>query len=164
MDGELDGAQAPCAGAEGVAQAASAQQVTDGGAGAEPPEAGFEAAIAERDARIAELEAQVAESARSAEAADELARQIEEVRAQAAADRAEYELALAGCRSVRAGRVLLAEHGGDVGALRQAEPWLFADGAAVSTGATGLPNAGAATDAGATVKRWRQIAGLDGEE
>ena len=31
-------------------------------------------------------------------------------------------------------------------------------------GATGLPNAGAATDEGAQMRRWRKIAGIDDEE
>ena len=35
------------------------------------------------------------------------------------------ELRLAGARSVKAARALLDEHGGDVGALKEAEPWLF---------------------------------------
>ena len=44
-----------------------------------------------------------------------------------------------------------------------AEPRLFEPAAtdtATATGATGLPNAGTATDEGATLKRWREIAGL----
>lgn len=47
-----------------------------------------------------------------------------------------------------------------------AEPWLFAKHAAVegATGQTGLPNAGAASAEGKTMKRWRDIAGLSDDE
>lgn len=65
---------------------------------------------------------------------------------------------MAGCRSVKAARALLDEHGGDVAALKEAEPWLFADGVPQQAGKTGLPNAGAASDEGKTMKRWREIA------
>ena len=44
-------------------------------------------------------------------------------------------------------------------------PFLGAGGAApAQAGATGLPNAGAATDEGAQMRRWRKIAGIDDEE
>ncbi len=124
----------------------------------------LEARIAERDARIAELEAQVAEAARSAAAAEELRGEIEELKASAAAEREEFELCLAGARSVKAARALLADHGGDVAALREAEPWLFGDGgaqAAPATGTTGLPGAGPAD--GGDLAHWRMIAGLEDE-
>ena len=51
-------------------------------------------------------------------------------------------------------------------ALKAAEPWLFGAGVAApaQTGATGLPNAGAASDEGAQMKRWRKIAGIEGDE
>ncbi|MGO5418260.1 hypothetical protein [Collinsella sp. LCP19S3_B11] len=50
--------------------------------------------------------------------------------------------------------------------LKAAEPWLFGVGAAApaQAGATGLSNAGAATDAGAQMRRWRKIAGIEGDE
>lgn len=142
--------------------------VAAGGGAADDAGAAYEAAIAERDARIAELEAQVADAARTSEAADALRAEIAEVRSQAEADRVAYELRLAGVRSVRAAQALLDEHGGDVAALKEAEPWLFADaGAPKQAGKTGLPNAGAAFDEGKTMRRWREIAGLttdkDGE-
>lgn len=51
--------------------------------------------------------------------------------------------------------------------LKEAEPWLFVTvgkhangGSAGSSGTTGLPNAGAASDEGKTLKHWREIAGL----
>ena len=55
---------------------------------------------------------------------------------------------------------------GDVDALKEAEPWLFeaagkhTKGGASGSGTTGLPNAGAASDEGKTLKHWREIAGL----
>lgn len=67
---------------------------------------------------------------------------------------------------MKAARALLADHDGDVEKFKAAEPWLF-DGAAApapATGATGLPNAEAATDEGAQMKRWRKITGIEGEE
>lgn len=72
-----------------------------------------------------------------------------------------FELRLAECRSVRAGRALPNEHGGDVAKLKEAEPWLFANAlTAASKGAMGLPNAGVASDDGKTMRRWREIAGV----
>lgn len=100
------------------------------------------------------------QAAKSAETAETLAKQIEELRAQGEAERAEFELRLAGCRSVRAARVLLAEHDGDIEKLQAAEPWLFGS-AEPQGGTTGLKPAGAAGSEGADVKRWRELAGLD---
>jgi hypothetical protein len=120
----------------------------------------WQAAIAERDEKIAVLEQQVAGAAKTAETADALRAQIAELKEQGASDRIDFELRLAGVRSVKAARAVLADHGGDVSALKEAEPWLFED-AGAKGGATGLPNAGAATDTGRDLKRWRGIAGLD---
>lgn len=165
LEGAGDGAGA----SEGAgAGAAGAPGGADGAGGAVGAEGGYQAQIAQRDARIAELEAQVAEAARSAEATEALREEIASVRAQAAADRTEFELRLAGARSVKAASALLADHGGDVEALKAAEPWLFsadAGGApAAPSGATGLPNAGAATDDAAQLMRWSAIAGIELED
>ncbi len=122
-------------------------------------EAEYRAALADRDKKIADLEAQIANAAKSVESANELAKQIEQLRADTDAERVGYELKLAGCRSVRAGRVLLAEHEGDMAALRKAEPWLF--GETVGGGATGLEPAGASKGESDELKRWRAIAGLE---
>ena len=122
-------------------------------------DAEYRAALAERDKKIAELEAQVAEAFKWTEAAEGLARQIEEMKAAADAERTGFELKLAGCRSVRAGRVLLAEHDGDMAALKKAEPWLF--DSAPGGGATGLEPAGASSGEGDEMKRWMDIAGLE---
>ena len=123
----------------------------------------YRAALAERDAKISALEGQIAAAAKSAEAAEALAKQIEEMKAANVAERVGYELKLAGCRSVRAGRVLLAEHEGDMEALKKAEPWLFGDAGGVGSavGATGLEPAGAAGGGDGEMERWRAIAGLE---
>ena len=60
----------------------------------------------------------------------------------------------------------LPDHDNDIEKLKAAEPWLFGAGASTpaQTGATGLPNAGAASDEGAQMKRCRKIAGIEGDE
>lgn len=122
----------------------------------------WEKAVAERDEKIAALEAQVAEAAKNAETAEELRGEIAELKAQGESDRINFKLQLAGVRNVKAARAVLGDHGGDVDALKEAEPWLFADVPAKQQGGkTGLPNAGTSTDAGKTMKRWRKLAGLD---
>lgn len=56
----------------------------------------------------------------------------------------------------------MGDHGGDVEALKETEPWLFADVPAKQQGGkTSLPNAGTSTDVGKAMKRWRRLAGLD---
>ena len=162
MDGELDGEAQGVEQVEGVGQQAEP-------AGAEPkePEArqvdgapDYRALLDAQDERIRELESQVAEAARSREAADKLAAEIERLRADAAEERVGYELRLAGARSVVAARALLGEHSGDVAALKAAEPWLFEDGKPTG-GTTGLEPAGASGGDDSELKRWRGIAGLD---
>ena len=122
----------------------------------------WEKAVAERDEKIAALEAQVAEAAKNAETAEQLRGEIAELKAQGESDRIDFRLQLAGVRNVKAARAVLGDHGGDVDALKEAEPWLFADAPAKQSGGkTGLPNAGTSTDAGKTMRRWRKLAGLD---
>ncbi|MBQ3301914.1 MAG: hypothetical protein IJH04_07220 [Eggerthellaceae bacterium] len=123
----------------------------------------WEKAIAERDGRIAELEQQVADAAKNAETAEELRSQIAELKVQGESDRIDFQLQLAGVRNVKAARAVLSDHGGDVDALKEAEPWLFADSSTPKqqSGTTGLPNAGTSSDEGKTMKRWRKLAGLD---
>ena len=87
---------------------------------------------------------------------------MDELRRAGDEQRIGFELQLAGARSVKAARAFLDDHDGDVESLKTAEPWLF--GAGAPAGATGLPAAGAADDAGAQMRRWREIAGLDGDE
>ena len=124
----------------------------------------WEKAIAERDEKIAALEAQVAEAAKSAEAAETLRSEIAELKAQGESDRIDFKLQLAGVRNIKAARAVLADHDGDVEALKAAEPWLFSDAPAkTQEGTTGLPNAGAASDEGKQMRHWREIAGLADE-
>lgn len=133
------------------------------GAGADGPE-GFRALIDARDRRIAELEAEVAGAAESKARADELGRRIEELKAESAEERVGYELRLAGARSVKAARAVLADYDGDIGALRAAEPWMFRQAPAAS-GASGLEPAGAAGGSdGRALRRWERIAGVADEE
>ena len=181
MDGEVNGAETTGEEQQGVQgdqalgdeqSRQEAQQVGDGAEGGDAAgevadvvakaDEEYRAALAERDRKIAELEAQVAEAFKSTEAAEGLAKQIEEMRAAADAERVGYELKLAGCRSVRAGRVLLAEHEGDMAALKKAEPWLFGDVA--GGGATGLEPAGASKGEGDEMRRWYEIAGIEDKE
>ena len=175
MDGEVDGTQTTGEEqqgvqgdeAAGVEQSGQAEEVggaegsegtgAENGGGAE-----YRAALAERDKKIAELEAQIADAAKTVESANALAKQIEELKAATDAERLGYELKLARCRSVRAGRVLLAEHEGDMAALKKAEPWLFGD--APGGGATGLEPAGASKGEGDEMRRWYEIAGIEDKE
>ena len=159
MDGETHGGEAAQVELAEGQEVAQAQQQAEVGGGEVAGDSGYEALLAKRDERIAELEAQVAEAARSAEAAEALRSEIEAVKAAAADERVEYELRLAGARSVKAARALLDEHEGDVAALKEAEPWLFS-AAPAPAGTTGLPNAGAARSEDSLMGRWMRIAGL----
>ena len=143
---------------------ATQEPLTVGGSGAADASTDYEALLAERDAKIAELEGAIAEAAKTAEAAEALRAEMDELRRQGEEQRVEFELTMAGARNVRAARVLLEEHGGDVSKLKEAEPWLFEGVASRQGGKTGLPNAGAASDEGKTMKRWREIAGIAEEE
>lgn len=98
-------------------------------------------------------------------------KQIAELKAQGESDRIDFKLQLAGVRNVKAARALLSDHDNDVDKLKEAEPWLFEatgkhvkGGNAGSSGATGLPNAGAASDEGKALKHWREIAGLTDDD
>ncbi len=183
MDGEINGTQAQDEEQQGqqVEQTVDEQQpqqqpqaeVTSSGDGDSSDTSGgdgatnedeYRAALADRDAKIKDLEAQIAEASKTVESANALAKQIEDLKAAADAERVGFELKLAGCRSVRAGRVLLADHDGDMEALKAAEPWLFGDAQAASGGATGLEPAGAASGGDDELKRWYRIAGIEVEE
>lgn len=122
----------------------------------------YERALAERDAKIAALEGEIAQAAKSAEAAEKLRAEMDELRAAGEAQRVEFELKLAGAKNVKAATALLADHGGDVSKLKEAEPWLLEGATASAGGTTGLEPAGAAGGGEeAELKRWREIAGLD---
>ena len=140
------------------------QQVETGGDAARA-RADYEAALRERDDKIAELEGEIAEAAKTAEGAERLRAEMDELRRRGDEERVGFELQIAGARNVKAARALLPDHDNDIEKLKAAEPWLFSAGAAPApAGATGLPNAGAASDEGATMKRWRKIAGIEDEE
>ena len=174
MDGLQDEARQVDEGAAQQAQGASAQVsgegAAGGGAGGEKAAAaadeGVARARAERDAKIAELEGEIAEAAKTAEAAERLRAEMDELRRKGDEERVGFELQIAGTRNVKAARALLSDYDNDIEKLKAAEPWLFGAGVAAPAraGATGLPNAGAATDEGARMRRWRRIAGIDDEE
>ena len=149
-------------------QATARQAQVTGGAGGDAgakARADYEAALKERDERIAALEGEIAEAAKTAESAKKLRAEMDELRRQGDEQRIGFELQMAGCRSVKAARALLDDHGGDVDALKEAEPWLFEGvGAPKQAGKTGVPNSGAASDEGKTMKQWREIAGIADEE
>ncbi len=172
MDGETNGSQEATQGAQDQAQQqGQEQQETQQGqsqiSGNTPD---YEKQIAERDEKIASLEAQVAEAAKNAETAEQLRGEIAELKAQGESDRIDFKLQLAGVRNVKAARALLTDHDNDVDKLKEAEPWLFeasgkhTKGGSAGSGTTGLPNAGAASDEGKTLKHWREIAGLTDDD
>ncbi len=175
MGGENDGAaaQAQVAGqqAEAGDQAAQAPSTTaqagPGGDALERARSDYEAALRERDERIAALEGEIAEAAKTAESAERLRAEMDELRRKGDEERVGFELQIAGVRNVKAARALLSDYDNDIDKLRAAEPWLFGAGATApaQAGATGLPSAGAATtDEGAQMRRWRAIAGIEGDE
>ncbi len=134
--------------------------------GAAQARADYEAALAERDAHIVALEGEIAEAAKTAEGAEKLRAEMDELRRKGDEERVGFELQLAGARNVKAARALLPDHDNDVEKLKAAEPWLFsASPAPAPAGATGLPSAGAAgADESTQMSRWRKIAGLPESE
>ena len=170
MDGETNGSQEATQGAQDQAQQ-QGQEKRETQQGQSQVEAtDYEKQIAERDEKIASLEAQVADAAKNAETAEQLRVEIAELKAQGESDRIDFKLQLAGVRNVKAARALLGDHDNDVDKLKEAEPWLFeaggkhAKGGNAGSGTTGLPNAGAASDEGKTLKHWREIAGLTDDD
>lgn len=172
IDGETNGGQEATQGAQDASQQqGQEQQETQQGQSQVDNSSDYEKQIAERDEKIASLEAQVAEAARSAETAEQLRGEIADLKAQGESDRIDFKLQLAGVRNVKAARALLSDHDNDVVKLKEAEPWLFEaagkhakGGSSAGSGTTGLPNAGAASDEGKTLKHWREIAGLTDED
>ena len=172
MDGKTNGGQEATRGAENTPQQqGQEQQETQQGqpqVGGNAPD--YEKQIAKRDEKIASLEAWVADAAKNAETTEQLRVEIAELKARGESDRIDFKLQLAGVRNVKAARALLSDHGNDVDKLKEAEPWLFevtgkhAKGGTGGSGTTGLPNAGAASDEGKTLKHWREIAGLTDDD
>lgn len=161
---QKQGASAQVSSGEGVAADGGATPKVEGGIS--QARADYEAALKERDERIAALEGEIAEAAKTAESAEALRKEMDELRRRGDEERVGFELQLAGARNVKAARALLPDYDNAIDKLKAAEPWLFGAGAAApaQAGATGLPNAGAATDEGAQMRRWRKIAGIDDEE
>lgn len=171
MDGETNGSQEATRGSQDASQqqGQEQQETQQGQPQVETPD--YEKQIAECDEKIASLEAQVAEAAKNAETAEQLRGEIAELKAQGESDRIDFKLQLAGVRNVKAARALLSDHDNDVDKLKEAEPWLFEasgkhakGGSSAGSGTTGLPNAGAASDEGKTLKHWREIAGLTDDD
>ena len=157
--------QAPQRDDQGEASQAQVSAEATGDAAAQA-RADYEAALAERDARIAELEGEIAEAAKTAEGAEALRAEMDELRRRGDEERVGFELQLARARNVKAARALMPDHDNDIEKLKAAEPWLFsASPAPAPTGATGLPSAGAAgADESTQMSRWRRIAGLPESE
>ena len=128
--------------------------------------ANYEAALKKRDERIAEHEGEIAEAAKTAESAEALRKEMDELRRRGDEKRVGFELQIAGAQNVKTARALLPDYDNDIDKLRAAELWLFGAGvvAPAQAGATGLSNAGAATDEGAQMRLWRRIADSDDEE
>lgn len=168
MGGDDDG-QRDAQGAQDQAQGAQpqegdqkrVQQEPGGSQQADQQVEDYRRALDERDARIRELESQAAAAAESRKAADELRKQIADLRAEAEAERLGYELRLAGCLDVKAASAVLEDHGGKVSQLREDLPWMFGK-PAPQGGTTGLEPAGApgAPAGDEELRRWSHIAGL----
>ena len=167
MEAENDGkgSQAQVAGEQEPQGDEAAPQQVDGSDVGTAADGGadYAALLAERDAKIAALEADIAQASETAEAAERLRAEMDELRRAGDEQRTAFELQMAGARNVKAAKALLADHGNDIEKLRAAEPWLFGAGVAApaQAGSTGLPSAGAAGDPDAQMRRWRGIAGLD---
>lgn len=164
---EEQGAQQQASQRDDQGEASQAQvSAAAGGDAAAKARADYEAALKERDERIAELEGEIAEAAKTAEGAEKLRAEMDELRRKGDEERVGFELQLAGARNVKAARALLADHDNDVEKLKAAEPWLFsAPASPAPAGATGLPSAGAAgADESTQMSRWRKIAGLPESE
>ncbi len=163
---EEQGAQQQASQRDDQGEASQAQvSAAAGGDAAAKARADYEAALKECDERIAELEGEIAEAAKTAEGAEKLRAEMDELRRRGDEERVGFELQLAGARNVKAVRALLADHD-DVEKLKAAEPWLFsAPPAPAPAGATGLPSAGAAgADESTQMSRWRKIAGIPESE
>lgn len=87
------------------------------------------------------------------EAANKMAADSEAMRRANEEERLGFELRLAGALSVTAAKALLAEHGGDVAKLKEAEPGSSPTPPPARGGATGLEPAGAAKAADKDMKR-----------
>ena len=129
MGGKDDGkaVQAPVAGdpqAQGDEAAGRQAQVTGGADGddAAGARADYEAALKERDEKIAALEGEIAEAAKTADAAERLRTEMDELRRQGEEQHVGFELQMACARNVKAARPLLADYDNDIDKLKAGEP------------------------------------------
>lgn len=112
------------------------------------------------------------EAAKTAEATEVLNAEIAALKQRTADERTDFALRSAGARNVKVARALLDDYEGDVGGLRKAEPWMFADVGTTSQdasqkvgGTTGLEPAGVAGGSDdCYTRRWERIAGLTDEK
>ena len=118
-----------CGAAGGAGGAASGTAATGAGNTAKA-RTNYEAALKERDERIAALEGEIAEAAKTAESAEKLRAEMDELRKQGEEQRVGFELQMAGARNVKAAKALLADYDNDVDKLKVGEPWLFGTGTA----------------------------------
>lgn len=160
MDGLRDEARH---GDEGTAQQPEPQGADGQAAQAQVTGAEDDAAAKAREDYKAALEGEIAEAAETAESTEKLRAEMDELRRQGDEQRIGLGLQMAGCRSVKAARTLLDDHGVNVAVLKEAASWLFEGGAPKQAEKTGLPNARAAFDEGKTMERWREIAGIADE-
>lgn len=113
--------------------------------------------IAERDQKIADLQAKLDEQAKNEKGRAELKAEMEKLRGEWADEKLTYQLELAGCRSPKMAKAVLADYEGDIQKLKAAEPWLFAESKQGSTG--GKPG-GTSTGSDEIDKELRKAAGL----
>lgn len=148
---------------EGIQQGQGAGE--DEAKGKPDKDIAYEKAKADRDkykAQVAELQEKIQGLSGKDDELKGLQAEIEKMRAdsEAAAKRAEFarvnsaRLAKEGCVDIEVALTLLDENG-DVEALKEAKPYLFA-----KKGSTGLPPAGAPDDSEARRKKARAAAGL----
>lgn len=132
MDGLQDEAKQVDEGAAQQTQDASAQVSGGEGAAADGgiarARADYEVALRKRDGRIAALEGEIAEAAKTAESAEALRKEMDELRRKGDEERVHFELQIAGARNVKAARALFPDHENDINKLKAAEPWLFGAG------------------------------------
>lgn len=110
-----EGAAIGGAGSEKAASAA------DGGIARANAE--YEAALKERDELIAALEGDIAEAAKTAESAEKLRAEMDELRRRGDEERVGFELQIAGARNVEAERALLSDCDNDIEKQKEEEPW-----------------------------------------
>lgn len=108
--GDEAATQQPGAQGDGHGEAAQAQVGPAGDDAAAQARSDYEAALKKRDAKIAALEGEIAEAAKTADAAEKLRAEMDELRRQGDEQRIGFELQLADVRNVKTARALLPDH------------------------------------------------------